>query len=204
MSPIGLHVAGRDPQLGIHELRRVDLDIARRELAAADVVLERLEQRPALRVPEHRAGRLLLEMEQVHLAAEPAMVALLRLLELLEIGVELLLLGEGGAVDAGEHRVLGVAAPIGARHLHQLEGVADLAGRGHVRAAAEIEPVALLVDLDLLVLRDGVDQLDLEHLALVAEHALRLVARPHLLGERFVARDDLAHLLLDRRRSRPA
>ena len=168
-------------------------------LAAADVVLQRLEQRPAFRMPEHRAGRLFLEMEQVHLAAEPAMVALLGFLDLLQIGVELLLLGEGGAVDAGEHRVVGIAAPIGAGHLHQLEGVADLAGRGHVRAAAEIEPVALLVDLDLLVCRNGVDQLDLEILALVAEHFLGLLARPDFLGEGFVARDDLLHLLFDDR-----
>ena len=62
--------------------------------------------RPALGVPEHDAGALLLEMEQVHLAAELAVVALLGLLELLEIGVEILLLGEGGAVDAGQHRVV--------------------------------------------------------------------------------------------------
>ena len=89
----------------VHELRRVHLDIAGGVLAAADVVLERLEQGPALGVPEHRARRLLLEMEQVHLAPEPAMVALFRFLDLLEIGVELLLLGEGGAVDAGQHRV---------------------------------------------------------------------------------------------------
>ena len=168
-------------------------------LAAADVMLELPGTASSLRVPEHRARRFLLEMEQVHLAAEPAMVALLGFLDLLEIGVELFLLGEGGAVDAGEHRVVGIAAPIGAGHLHQLEGVADLAGRGHVRAAAEIEPVALLVDLDLLVGRDGVDQLDLEVLAHVAEGLLGLLARPHLLGEGFVARDDLAHLLLDDR-----
>ena len=97
-----------------------------------------------------------------------------------------------------QHFAVAVAAPIGARDLHQLEGVADLAGRGHVRAAAEIEPVALLVDVDLLVRRNGIDQLDLEHLALVAEDLLGLVARPDFFGERFVARDDLAHLLLDR------
>ena len=54
-------------------------------------------------MPEHRAGRFFLEMEQVHLAAEPAVVALLGLLDLLEIGVELFLLGEGGAVDARQH-----------------------------------------------------------------------------------------------------
>ena len=189
-------MAGRDPQLPVHQLRRVHLEIAGVGLTAADVVLQRLEQRPALRMPEHRAGRFFLEMEQVHLAAEPAMVALLGFLELLEIGVELFLLGEGGAVDARQHRV-GIAAPIGARDLHQLEGVADLAGRGHVRTAAEVEPVALLVDLDRLVAGNGVDEFDLELLALVAEHLLGFLARPHFLGEGGVARDDLAHLLFD-------
>jgi hypothetical protein len=111
-------------------------------------------------------------MEQVELAAELAVVALLGFLDLLQVGVELFLLGEGGAVDARQHRVVAVAAPIGARDLHQLEGVADLAGRGHVRAAAEIEPVALEIDLDRLVAGNRVDQLDLEALALVAEHLL--------------------------------
>ncbi len=67
-----------------------------------------------------------------------------------------------------------------------------------MRAAAEVEPITLLVDVDLLIGGDGIDQLDLEHLALVAENLLRLVARPYFFGERFVARDDLAHLLLDR------
>ena len=43
-----------------------------------------------------------------------------------------------------------------------------------------------------------VDQFDLEHLALVAEHLLGLFAVPDFLGEGFVARDDLAHLLFDR------
>ena len=117
--------------------------------------------RPALAVPEDDARALFLEMEQVHLAAEPAVVALLGFRQHVQVGVELRLVGPGGAVDAGQHRVVAVAAPIGAGDLHQLEGVADLAGRGHVRAAAKVEPVALRVDLEVLVLGDGVDQLDL-------------------------------------------
>src|ERR1041384_4033297 len=129
--------------------------------------------------------------------AGPAMIALLGFLELLEVRVEILLLGEGGAVDAGEHRVVAVAAPVGARDLPQLYGAPHLADAGHVRAGAEVEPVALPVDLDLLIRRDRVDQLDLEALAHAGEGVLRLPARPHLLGEGFVARDDLAHLLLD-------
>ena len=179
-------VAGGLPQRLVEQLRRVDLAVVALQ-AAAHVGDDLLEDGPAVGVPEHRAGAFLLEMEQVHLAAELAVVALLGLLELMQIGVELLLLGEGGAVDAGQHRVVAVAAPIGAGDLLQLEGVADLAGRGHVRAAAEIEPVALPVDLQVLARRDGVDQLDLEVLALLLEHALGLVARPDLLGEGCVA-----------------
>ena len=95
-----------------------------------------------------------------------------------------------------------IAAPIGAGQLGQLEGVADLAGRRHVRAAAEVEPVALEVDLQVLVGRDGVDQLDLEHLALPLEDFARASRLPDLLGEGQVAGDDLAHLRFDRRRSR--
>jgi hypothetical protein len=148
-------------------------------------------------VPEHDARPLLLEVEQVHLPPEPAVVALLGFLELVDIGVELFLGAPRGAVDAGQHRVVGIAAPIGAGHLHQLEGAADLADARHVRATAEVEPGALLVDLDRLVGRDRIHQLDLERLALLGEDALRLVAAPHLLGEGRVAGDDLAHLLLD-------
>src|SRR5712691_10448402 len=83
-----LHVTGGDPELRVHELRRIHLDIAGVGLAPANVVLERLEQGPALRMPKHRAWRLLLEMEQVQLAPKLPMVALLGLLELLEVGIE--------------------------------------------------------------------------------------------------------------------
>ena len=195
---IPVPVARRFPQPLVEDLRRVDLVIVAGQ-AAAHIGDQSLEDGPALRVPEHHARTFLLEVEQVEFAAEPAVVALLRFLDLLEIEVEVVLLGEGGAIDARQHLVVAVAAPIGAGHLHQLEGVADLAGRCHVRAAAQVEPVALLVDADGLVFRDCIDQLDLEALALVREHALGLVAGPDFLGEGFVARDDLAHLLLDRR-----
>ena len=66
-----------------------------------------------------------------------------------------------------------------------------------MRTAAQIEPVALLVNLERLIFRNGVDQFDLEVLAFVGEHLLGLVARPDFLGEGLIARDDLLHLFLD-------
>src|SRR3546814_5928249 len=55
--------------------------------------------------------------------------------------VELLLVEPAGAVDAREHRVLLVAAPIGPRHPRQFESIGvELAGRRQMGAAAHIEP----------------------------------------------------------------
>ena len=65
-------------------------------------------------MPERRAGRDLLEVEEVELHAELAVVALTRLFEPLEVRVEIGLRVEGGAVDAGQLRVVLVAAPVGA------------------------------------------------------------------------------------------
>src|SRR4029450_9461892 len=92
------------------------------------------------------------------------------------------------------------AAPIRACDLHQPEGVADLARRGHVRATAQVEPVALEIDLEILAIGNGVGGLDFEGLALLGEDRSRLLAAPNLLSERPVAGDDLAHPGLDRRK----
>ena len=72
------------PQRLVEDLRRVDLLVVGPE-APAHVGDELLEQRPALGVPEHDARPFLLEMEQIHLAPEAAVVALLGLLELLQV-----------------------------------------------------------------------------------------------------------------------
>src|SRR5690606_38199600 len=117
----------------------------------AEVVLDDAPERPAFRMPEDRADRLLLLVEEAELAAEAAMVALLGLLEHAEMRLELLLVAPSRPVDALELRVLRVAAPVGAGDLRELEGLAELAGRGQMRPGAEIRELALLVDRDRLV-----------------------------------------------------
>src|SRR6185295_12967377 len=134
-------------------------------------------------------------MIQVHLTAEAAMVAFLGFFQPMDVLIELRLIRPSGAVNAREHRIFGIATPIGAGYLHQLKSRTDLAGRSHMRAAAEVKPFALLVNSDLLSGRNGVDKLDFEILAAISEYLLRILARPDFLGERPISRDDLAHLL---------
>src|SRR5262249_54396255 len=80
--PVPAPVARSLPQGLIEHLRGVHFVVVASE-ASAHIGDDRLEQRPALRVPEHDARAFLLEMKQVELAPELAMVALLGLLYLL-------------------------------------------------------------------------------------------------------------------------
>ena len=169
-----LPVAARDPDARVVDQRRLHLGVAAPQVLAAAEILELVPEHHPLRVPERRAGRLLGEVEEVELAAEPAVVARLRLLEPLEVGVEIGLRVEGGAVDPGQLRVLLVAAPVGAGERGQLDRL-DRLRVLQVRAAAEVGELALRVEGDVALGR--VDELDLVALALGLEAPLRLLGR---------------------------
>src|SRR3954467_14109294 len=99
-----------------------------------------------------------------------------RLLEPAQVLVEVLLAQERRAVDAGEHRAVGVAAPVRARGREQLERL-DPLGRRAVRPAAQVGEGAVAVErdgVDALVLDQVLDQLDLVVLVLGAEALERL------------------------------
>jgi hypothetical protein len=133
-------------KLDLADVRGVD-----RLIAALDqlVLEEGLEDAPddgPLGHPEDQAGAdELRDCEQPQLLAEPAMVALLGLLDLGEVGFEVLFVEERRAVDALEHLAVGVGLPVGAGDREQLEG-ADLACVGDVRASAEVDELPLAVE----------------------------------------------------------
>ncbi len=135
-------------------------------------------------------------MKQVQLAADAAVVALLRLLEAMQVLIELLLVRPGGTVDPLEHLVARVPAPIRPRHLRQLEGL-ELPGRGHVRPAAQVDPVPLAVEADLILLGNTRDDLGLVHLAQALEELDSLIARHHPARDFLVCLRQLLHLRLD-------
>src|SRR6516164_367984 len=148
-------------------------------------------------MPEEAADRLLAHVEEVELAAEPAMVTALGFFEPKEVLVELLLARPCCAVNALQLSILGITAPVGARHIHQLEGLSEITGRRQVRAGAEVDKAALAVEADLLAFRYFADVLGLVALADVPKEADRGVPVPDLARDRLVAAHNLVHSLLD-------
>jgi len=176
-----------------------------RALLLAHVLLNLLPQRPTVRVPEHHAGCLFLQVEEVLLLADLAVIALFRFFELMQVGLECFLVSPGGAVDALQHGVVAVTAPVGARYAHEFEGL-DEAGVRHMRTATEIDKLGLCVEAQVFVRRDRIDNLRLVVFALLFEKRHRFVAadqrafdRYGLLGEFRHARFDLAKVLFGQR-----
>src|SRR5204863_390976 len=100
------------------------------------VGLDHVAHERELGMPEHEpAAHVLLHAEQVQLAAELAVIALLRLFEPVQVIGQLLLVAPSSAVDAGELGIVLVAAPVRAGKAQQLEG-ASLFGVAAVAAAA--------------------------------------------------------------------
>ena len=120
-------------------------------------------------------------MEEVQLAAQLAVVALLGLLQQGQVLLQVFFVGPGRAVNALQHFVAVVTAPIRPRHFHELE-VLEFAGARHVGAAAQIFKTAFAVQADVFTSWDGRDDLGLVVLA----HALEV-------GHGFIARQDAAH-----------
>src|SRR5690606_6288591 len=143
------------------------------------------------------ADRLFVERGEVHRAAEPAVVAYGRLLHHGQVGLETLFVLPGRAVDALELLVLCVTAPVGPGDAQQLEGMPQLLRGGQVWSAAEIQPLTLAVNGDLLILREGCDVLRLVLFPDLVEEADGLLAVPYLPRDLLVPVDDLVHPLLD-------
>ena len=185
------------PQLLVHDERRGDLHVAGLVVDLTPVVQQRVLKDHAVGQEEREARGLVAHHKEVHLAADLAVVALLGLLQHVHVLVELFLGGKGNAVDAGEHLVVLVALPVGARDAGELKGLQRL-GVADVGADAHVDVVALLIEGDAGVVVQVVNVLDLVLLAALLHKGDGLGAGLLEDGELEVLLDDLFHLGLDR------
>src|SRR5215204_6629024 len=165
-------------------------------MGLATEVLDEDPDHSPLGVPQDQTRPYLFrDAEQVQLPSKLAMIPRLRLLQAPQVGLELLLCRPGGPVDAGEHRLVLITAPVGPGDVLKLEGPEPSRAR-HVRATAEVEELALAVNRDIAVF-EVADDLPLVRVVLV--QLLGLGFGDLLTLYRQVAPDHLAHLLLDAR-----
>ena len=114
----------------------------------APVVNQLVFQNHALRQEEREPGALFHQGEQLQLFAKAPVVALLRLFQHVQVVFQLACFGESDAVQTVQAVALGVAAPIGGRHLQKLHGLQG-AGAHQVRAGAQVCKIALRVHAEL-------------------------------------------------------
>ena len=191
---VGLPVARFLPKNTVHHLRCPDFLVARRPQTPTHVILKLAVDRPAVWVPEDHAGRFFLDVEQLHLAAQLAVVAFGGLFQHGEVGLEVVAVAKGDTVDALQHRAAGIAQPVGPCHMGQFEGIGrHLPGMLEMRAPAEVLPRPMPVHPQVLTFGDAVDQLQLEGFVAAPVVFDGPFARPDL-GLHWLARiDDMLH-----------
>ncbi len=190
-------VPGGFPEIGFADVRGVDDLVAGFVVLLAPVFLDGDADSRAFRQPVRQPrAHLVGDCEKLQLAAEHAVVALLRLFFARENRVEFRLVLGYDAVDALEHLVLLVAAVVGTCHAGKLDD-ADLRGMFDVRPAAHFHVVAHGVRGDFLAIRDVGQAFEL--VALAGQHLCALLAADDLAHERLVERDEPRDLGLDTR-----
>ena len=189
-------MAGLLPQGHVHHLWRLDLTIAIGILNATDVLLDDLPDLPALRVPEHHPRRLFLGVKEIEFLPQLAVIPLLCLLQTMQVSLERLLVLPGGTVNSLQHLVFRVTAPIGSRHLGQLERL-QLCRIGNVRATTEVNEVPLLIEGQVLIRRNALKNLHLVFFAHLVEQGDRIIPGHHRPGDGQVGLGNLLHALLD-------
>ena len=185
-------------ELDLADMRRIDRLVAALDQLVLDEALEdAADDRPFGHPEDQARPDQRRDREEVEVAAEPAMVAFLGLFDLGDVGLQLLLVEERGAVNALKHLAVGPALPVSPGDREQLERP-DLAGVGNMRPAAQVDKLPLAIEAqDAVLVQLVVDVLDLERLAQVGDELPRLGDRQAEPLERLGVLDDPGHLGLD-------
>ena len=135
-------------------------------------------------------------MEEIKLLSELSVVALCGLGEHVEVLVKLLLVRPCGSVDALEHLVLGIAAPVRAGGLGKLEMLAE-PHVGHMRAAAHVDVLEVVIKAGMIILADVLlKDLHLVRLVSCLEDIVGLLPGNLLLYDVVLLGSELMHALL--------
>ena len=203
IDPGGVHIlAVGDPMTALLPQRAVEDDrgfhflIARVLVDLMPVVFQCVSQHHTLWVEEGKAGAFIQDVEKIKLAAQLAVIALLGFFQHFQILVQFFLVAESGAVDALEHLVFLVAAPVGSGYAGELEGL-DAAGAWQMRTRAQVRKITLAVEGKHLIFRQITDQFHFIRLVLLLHEGDSLIAGQGETHFAVILLDDMLHLFFD-------
>ncbi len=178
-----------------HDVRSEDEIIPVPKNQCLLVFLDLVADYRAPRVPENETrsdpgiGRVEIELLRQH-----AVIPSLRLLQLMQVRLEIFLLPERRGVDALKHLPMLIATPVRAGGVQQLE-VLEIRRIGDVRPLAQIHELPVGVGRDDLAFREFAEPLELERV--VREALPRLRLRHLFADERILLRDHLLHFRVE-------
>ena len=127
------------------------------------------------------------------LLAQAPMISLFGFFQSVQVLIQILVIGPGRAINALQHLVVTVAAPVGASELGQPE-MPQFAGIRHMRTATQVHEFALAVERDVITVGDGFDDLGLVLLAVLPEVLHGLPPVHEFTADRNLVLDDSPHL----------
>ena len=146
--------------------------------------------------PEWRARTKVGHHEELHLAANLPVVALLGLFNHLEILSKLIFGTKRNTINSGEHLVVLIGLPIRTRNAGQLKSLNTL-GVEHVRTNAHVNIFTLLIEGDVCVRSKIANVLNLVRLAALLHVGNSLITRKLKRLNLEVLFDNLLHLSFD-------
>ena len=185
------------PQALIQNLRAFDLEVAVVAIHTTHVLLDLLPHGPSLGMPKHGAWRVFIDVEQIQLAPKFSVVTLFSLFQPNKVLLQVIFAGPGCAINALQHFIAVVAAPIGTGNLHELE-MFEFARTRNMGATAKVFEIALAVQAHILIRRDARNDLCFVVFTQPLKVRDSLIARQDTTYNGFVFVGQFGHALFNR------
>ena len=141
-------MAGGLPEILTGDMRGIEQFVIVSIMLILPVVFDEPPEERPLGLPEDQArADLVLGGEQLHLFAQPSVIAFFGLFQGGEVFFQVLLVKEGGPVDALQDIPFFIAPPVGAGDPEEFKGL-DKAGVRQMGTAAEIGEAPLSIERD--------------------------------------------------------
>ena len=189
-------VTGGFPKLTGQNHRGFDFFITITAMNLTPVVNQLVTDNHAVRQEEWEAGAFIHNSKQIQFLAQLTMVTFSSFFQHMQISIKLFLAGECSTINALQHFVLFVTAPVSTCNTLQFKCFYS-AGRRAVRTGTEVGEITLGIGADDCILRQVINQLNLIFFIFRSKHCQSFTARQFCTLQRNILFNNFCHFLFD-------